>query len=176
MAEHEEVWWRGHRQYKKRMEIWGAKAVEIRVSVEHIMGWWKSVKDWYVCLNKVKSGQAVKKYTDREKFIIDNCKFYKTQLPSTNSAPMVSLQMTTSTQPARVSDSDQGSDQEQAPALLDANLEVVEKTSAEAGHSSRSMKKRRRDDQEEEWMKDLRDTMKANQQMLAHRRETCPVL
>jgi len=172
MAEHEAAWRRGHRDYKKRREIWGAKAAEIGMSVEHIMGWWKSVKDWYVRLNKVKSGQAVKKYTDREQFIIDNCKFYKTQLPSTKSAPMVNLQMTTSTQPARVSDSEPDSDQEQAPTSLDANLEVVERTSAEAaeaGHSSRPMKKRKRErgDQEEEWMKELRDTMKANQKLLA---------
>jgi hypothetical protein len=80
---------------------------------------------------------------------------------------MISLQMTTSTQPAHGSDSQPDSDQEQAPTPLDADLEVVERTSAEAGHSSRAMKKRKRDYQEDEWMKELRDTMKANQQLLA---------
>ena len=176
MAEHDEVWRRGHRLYKKRKEIWGAKAAELGVSTEHILGWWKSVKDWYVRLNKVKSGQAAKKYTDREQFILDNCKFYNTQLPSTVSAPMVSLQRSNPNLKVRVSESEPDSDQEQAPTPLD-DLEVLESTSAEAGRassshsrpstSSRLSKKRKRGEEEEEWMKDLRETMKANQKLLA---------
>ncbi|KAL4221144.1 hypothetical protein ACF0H5_019403 [Mactra antiquata] len=39
MAEHEEVWRRGHRLYKKRREISGAKAAELGVTMDHIMGW-----------------------------------------------------------------------------------------------------------------------------------------
>lgn len=171
MTEHEEVWRRGHRLYKKRNEIWGAKAADMGVSVEHILGWWKSVKDWYVRLNKVKSGQAAKKYTDREQFILDNCKFYKTQLPSTSSAPMVNFQMSEPALRAPGSESEPDSDQEQAAIIPLEDLEVVERTSAEAGRatshqprpgsSSRPNKKRKGGEQEEEWMKDLRKTMKA---------------
>ena len=153
MAEHDEVWRWGHLHYKKRKQIWGAKAAELGVSVEHIIGWWKSVKDWYVRLNKVKSGQAAKKYTDREQFILHNCKFYSSQLPSTVSAPMVSLQRSEPTLPARVSDSEPDSDQEQALTPLD-DLEVLESTSAEAGRASscqsRPSRKRKRGEQEEE--------------------------
>lgn len=96
MVEHEEVWRRGNRLYKKRREIWAAKADELGLELDHIMGWWKSVKDWYVRLTKVKSGQAAKKYTDRERYILDSLQFYKTQLPSTKSDPMVSLASQTS--------------------------------------------------------------------------------
>lgn len=179
MAEHDEVWRRGHRLYKKRREIWAAKADELGLQLDHIMGWWKSVKDWYVRLTRVKSGQAAKKYTDREKYIIKRLQFYKTQLPSTKFEPMLSLPRT-STQTSRVSDSDPDSDQEEAPRSqeetpthLEDDLEAVERTSAEATQSSsqtssRQLKKRRKRevDHEEEWMKELRGTMKANQQLL----------
>ena len=168
MAKHDEVWRRGHRLYKKRKEIWGAKAAELGVSVEHIMGWWKSIKDWYVRLNKVKSGQAAKRYTDREQLILDNCKFYRTQLPSTVSAPMASLQRSEPI-PQESVHSEPDSDHEPFD-----DLQVAERTSAETGHTycseSRPIKKRKRGEQEEEktWMKNLRETLKANQELLAH--------
>ena len=170
MVEHDEVWRRGHRLYKKRREIWAAKADELGLELQHIMGWWKSVKDWYVRLTKVKSGQAPKKYTDRERYILDNLQFYKTQLPSTKSDPMVSFPMT-STQISQASDSELDSDQECSPTPQETDLEAVEMTSAQASQSqssSRQIKKRRKRevDREEEWMKDLRETMKANQQLL----------
>ena len=132
------------------------------------MGWWKSIKDWYVRLNKVKSGQAAKRYTDREQFILDNCKFYRTQLPSTVSAPMASLQRSEPI-PQESVDSEPDSDHEPFD-----GLQVAERTSAETGHTycseSRPSKKRKRGEQEEEktWMKDLRETLKANQELLAH--------
>lgn len=181
MAEHDEVWRRGHRLYKKRREIWAAKANELGLTVDHIMGWWKSLKDWYVRLSKVKSGQAAKKYTDREQYIINSLQFYKTQLPSTKSEPMMSLPLT-STQASRVSDSEPDSDQERAPTPLDEDLEAVERTSAEVAQSSsqtssRQLKKRRKRevDHEEEWMKELRETMKANQQLLSQLIQEKPV-
>ena len=63
-------------------------------------------------------------------------------------------------------DSEPDSDQEPFD-----DLQVVERTSAKTGHNycseSRPNKKRKRGEQEEEWMKDLRETMKANQQLLA---------
>ena len=170
MVEHEEVWRRGNRLYKKRREIWAAKADELGLELDHIMGWWKSVKDWYVRLTKVKSGQAARNYTDRERYILDSLQFYKIQLPSTKSDPMVSLPMT-SIQTSQASDSELDSDQERAPTPLETDLEAVERTSAQASQSqssSRQIKKRRKRevDREEEWMKDLRETMKANQQLL----------
>ena len=85
MAEHDEVWRWGHHLYKTRKQIWAAKTDEMGLPLEHIMGWWKSIKHWYVRLTKNKSGQAAKKYTDREKFIVDSLQFYQTQLPSTKS-------------------------------------------------------------------------------------------
>ena len=136
MAEHDEVWRRGHRLYKTRKQIWAAKADEMGLPLEHIMGWWKSIKDWYVRLTKNKSGQAAKKYTDREKFIVDSLQFYQTQLPSTKFEPMKNLALTSSqATTSRMSDSEADSDQP-ASQLEEGDLENVEIESAEAAKTS----------------------------------------
>ena len=181
MAEHDEVWRRGHRLYKTRKQIWAAKADEMGLPLEHIMGWWKSIKDWYVRLTRNKSGQAAKKYTDREKFIVDSLQFYQTQLPSTKSEPMKNLALTSSqATTSRVSDSEADSDQP-ASQLEEDDLETVERESAKAAQTSsqtsrmNSKKRRKKEvDQEEEWMKELRETMKANQQLLSQLIEEKP--
>jgi hypothetical protein len=172
MAEHDEAWRRGHRLYKKRKEIWAAKADELGVTLDHIMGWWKSLKDWYVRLNKVKSGQAAKKHTDREKFILASCKFYQKQLPSHTSSPMITLHRRPQETPVvseSEADSDHGQQGHEQQGTPQEDLEVAESSSAQQASSrsqSRQSKKRQKVDQEEEWMKDLRDTLKANQQLL----------
>ena len=89
---------------------------------------------------------------------------------------MVSLQRSNPNPKVRVSESEPDSDQEQAPTPLE-DLEVLESTSAEAGRassshsmpstSSRLSKNRKRGEDEKERMKDLRETMKANQKLLA---------
>ena len=83
------------------------------------MGWWKSVKDWYVRLNKVK-----KRYTDREQFMTAASFTEHSCRLCTGSAPMVSLQRSEPI-PQESVDSEPDSDQEP----LD-DLQVAERTSA----------------------------------------------
>ena len=89
---------------------------------------------------------------------------------------LTSSQATTS----RVSDSEADSDQP-ASQLEEDDLETVERESAKAAQTSSqtsrmtSKKRRKKEvDQEEEWMKELRETMKANQQFLSQLIEEKP--
>ena len=93
MRENEGVWRRGHRLYKGRRTVWAVKAQQCCTTLEHLEGWWKSIKDWYVRLSKKKSGQATKKLTDREKWIMDRISFYAPQLKvsEAQSEPMTQL-------------------------------------------------------------------------------------
>ena len=82
MAEEgEAVWRRGHKDYKRRMEIWAAKAAEIGTTGENLELWWKSIRDWYVKLSKKppSGSEQPKPPTDREEYILKNCKFYQRQ-------------------------------------------------------------------------------------------------
>ena len=77
MAENDFTWRRGAMGFKGRQEAWEQKAKSLGVTGAYLMHWWKGIKDHYVKLNKLKSGQAAKKHTDREKWIITNLQFYK---------------------------------------------------------------------------------------------------
>lgn len=188
MRKNEGVWRRGHRLYKSRRTLWAVKAEQFGVTIEHLEGWWKSVKDWFVRLLKKKSGEARKKLTDRELWIVDNISFYTPQLRSNEgqSQPMSHLQHqdlhTQSLSEPRPHDSDSESSQQssQQPAAdEDQSLEGLESSSARQAHaarqteplslSRRSMgrKRRRQEGDEDDCTKELIDSIKANTSMMA---------
>jgi hypothetical protein len=76
---------------------------------------------------------------------------------------------------SRMSDSEADSDLP-ASQLEEDDLETVERESAEAAQTSRMTSKKRRKKQvyQKEWMKELRETMKANQQLLSQLIEEKP--
>ena len=94
MRENDAIWRRGHHMYKARKQLWTTKATDLGVSGDHHEGWWKSVNDWLVRQMKRQSGQATKKLTGREKWIIDRIAFYTPQLKSNEgeNAPMKVIQ------------------------------------------------------------------------------------
>ena len=77
MAENESTWRRGSSGFKAQNELWEVKAQLLGVTKEYLLKWWKGIKDHFVKLHKTKSGQSAKKHTDREKWILTNCNFYK---------------------------------------------------------------------------------------------------
>ena len=182
MRENEGVWRRGHRLYKTRRTLWAVKAEQFGVTIEHLEGWWKSVKDWFVKLMKKKSGDARKKLTDRELWILDHISFYTPQLRSNEgeSQPMSHLQrQEPRTQPQPEPrplpplDSDSGSEHLQPSHQSLEGLEAsATREAGEAGPSSysqrsRGRKRRRHETAEDEWMQELRDSIKANTAMMA---------
>jgi hypothetical protein len=103
MAENEGVWRRGHRLYKQRKLLLATMAEKFDTTIEHLEGWWKSVKDWYVRLHHKKSGQPAKRHTDREKWILDSLSFYQGQLkkPEDFHQPMAEFARSHTSQPSR---------------------------------------------------------------------------
>lgn len=79
MRDRSYLWMRSSRDYKKKTEAWEAKAEEIGISADYLGHWWKHLKDWYVRLIKVASGQERKPLTDRDKWVLKNISFYKGQ-------------------------------------------------------------------------------------------------
>lgn len=91
LSKKELLWRRGHIQFKdiqKKRSLWEQKAQEFGLTAEHIKGWWRGMQTWYVKLHKVKSGQAAKKLTDREMYVLENCSFYEGQLRRRSTAPL----------------------------------------------------------------------------------------
>jgi hypothetical protein len=94
LEENELLWRRGHRLFKdtnRKKALWEEKGRDLDVSSEHLQGWWRGMHTWYVKLHKVKSGQAAKKLTDREKYVLQKCSFYEGELRHRSSAPMKSV-------------------------------------------------------------------------------------
>ena len=93
LQENELLWRRGHRHFKdtqRKKALWEAKGQELEVTTDVLQGWWRGMHTWYVKLHKLKSGQAAKKPTDREKYVIERCAFYEGELRHRTSAPMSS--------------------------------------------------------------------------------------
>ena len=202
MAETEGSWRRGAQDYKRRHELWAAKAEELHVDKDYLMGWWKSIKDWYVRLKKTKSGQGVKKHTDREKYILDKVSFYQSQLVEPPPEPMTQLprhqpQPQPQHEPPRreiadrpstppgISDEDEEDehrDPAQGPLPLEPNLEEdtdeeatlsqLETSAAEAARQqvpvrARQRKRKRQEQLENNWLKEMQDSMKSNAKLLS---------
>ena len=71
------LWLRSSKDYHRKKSAWEMKAQEIGVTFKHLQNWWKNLKDWYVKLSKKTSGQATKLLTDRDKWVLKNIAFYK---------------------------------------------------------------------------------------------------
>ena len=57
------------------------KGEELGYDGDHLKGWWKGMRTWYVKLDTIKAdGDGTKIYTDREKYLMDRCAFYKPQI------------------------------------------------------------------------------------------------
>ena len=83
LEENELLWRRGHMLFKdtnRKKALWEEKGRELDLSSEHLQGWWRGMHTWYVKLHKFKSGQAAKKLTDREKYVLQKCSFYEGEL------------------------------------------------------------------------------------------------
>ena len=94
LQENELLWRRGHKSFKdtnRKRAMWQAKGSELEVTAEHLQGWWRGMHTWYVKLHRVKSGQAAKRFTDRERHILQKCAFYEGELRHRSSAPMKSV-------------------------------------------------------------------------------------
>ncbi|XP_063858504.1 uncharacterized protein LOC135099840 [Scylla paramamosain] len=94
LRENELLWRQGHMQFKdvqKKRSLWEKKAQEFGLTTEHIQGWWRGMHTWFVKLHKVKSGQATKKLTDREMYVMQKCSFYEGQLRHRSTAPLKPL-------------------------------------------------------------------------------------
>ncbi|KAK8389056.1 hypothetical protein O3P69_020791 [Scylla paramamosain] len=76
---------------QKKRSLWEKKAQEFGLTTEHIQGWWRGMHTWFVKLHKVKSGQATKKLTDREMYVMQKCSFYEGQLRHRSTAPLKPL-------------------------------------------------------------------------------------
>lgn len=78
LANHEEVWRPGHRDYySKRRDVIQAKATELGITSNKLYGWYKTKKDWYVRITApLKPGEFRRPLTDREKDLIDRFAFY----------------------------------------------------------------------------------------------------
>lgn len=73
------LWLRSSRDYHKKKAAWEDKATALGISLQHLEKWWKNTKDWYMKIRKVKSGQAVKQYTERDRWLLKNLAFYKSK-------------------------------------------------------------------------------------------------
>ncbi|KAG0720306.1 hypothetical protein GWK47_048787 [Chionoecetes opilio] len=130
----------------------GDEGQELGISLKHLQNWWKNVKDWYVKLSKRTSGQATKMLTERDKWVS-----MPTDVPDT----LVNLPRDPSSD-AQTSQAQYPHDSGEANILED--MEVA--AAAEQASTRRKRKTPATERQEEEWMVDLRSTMKANQALL----------
>ena len=75
------LWRKGHMEYRdaaKKRALWEERAKLEGKTAEYLKKWWKGIHDTYVRkLKKKGSGDGLKKLTDREKWIMDRCDFYK---------------------------------------------------------------------------------------------------
>ena len=86
------LWRRGSMEYRnsqKKQVAWKKIADEFDLPVEHLKGWWKSIQTWFGKINKFKSGQAPRRLTDRERYVLQKCRFYEAQLKHRVGDPMV---------------------------------------------------------------------------------------
>lgn len=193
LRENELLWRRGHMQFKdvhKKRGLWEKKAQEFGLTTEHLQGWWRGMQTWFVKLHKVKSGQARKKLTDREMYVLQKFSFYEGQLRHRSTAPLKPLPRGVEAdalgQLSDVGDLDAGDgpagegpagdgaadadlptdryfDQDQFLSQLErGDVKKLKTPKCLAGGS-----KRRTATEEEDVLKDIRDSMKVSTELLS---------
>ncbi|KAG0712592.1 hypothetical protein GWK47_018156 [Chionoecetes opilio] len=150
------LWLRSTKDYHRKKASWEMKAKELGISLKHLQNWWKNVKDWYVKLSKRTSGQATKMLTERDKWVLKNIAFYKSSMPTDVPDTLVNLPRDPSpdARPPRHS-----THMTPGEANILEDMEVA--AAAEQASTRRKRKTPATERQEEEWMVDLRSTMKA---------------
>ena len=73
------LWLRSSRDYTRKKAAWQEKANELDITLLHLEKWWKNTKDWYVKVRKGKSGQAAKRLTDRDRWLLSRLSFYSSK-------------------------------------------------------------------------------------------------
>ncbi|XP_050410985.1 uncharacterized protein LOC126825391 isoform X1 [Patella vulgata] len=182
MRDRSYLWMRSQRDYKKKTEAWEAKAKEIGISTDYLGHWWKNLKDWYVRLIKVASGQERKLLTDRDKWVLNNISFYKAAIPDEESDTVMQIRRTAAAGSTTGSAAGSASTSTARPPLLSLDdpaeterqsgnvLEDLEREAAELGSVNSSFqhrKRRRKEDEAESWMPELRKNLQTNQTLLA---------
>lgn len=66
-----------YRRVDKKNKLWEEQAKALGKTVEHLQGWFKSLRDNHTRLHKNKSGDGATELTQREKWILDNFGFLK---------------------------------------------------------------------------------------------------
>ena len=62
-----------YRRTDKKMKLWADKAEELGKTVDHLQGWYRSLRDTHTRLDKTKSGDGAPDLTEREQWVSDNC-------------------------------------------------------------------------------------------------------
>ena len=176
LPENPGVWLRGHRLYRKKKDAWAAKGAEMGVEQERLEGWFRTMRDQYVKLNKKKSGQGRKVLTHREQWIMTNFAFYHEQVKASQPEPlaMAPLARTGSSQaPSTGADEPDVVEDEEVPSTSGtqgpSTLENLEAAAIEQGRKAAKKKGSRRqvqEDAEEASVEKLLDSMKESAKLL----------
>ena len=67
-----------YRNTAKKDRVWKEQAVTMEKSVEHLQGWFRSMRDTYTRLDKKRSGDGQPDLTERDQWIVDHFDFLKT--------------------------------------------------------------------------------------------------
>ena len=68
----------GYRRVDKKAKFWEDQGKAVGKSVEHLQGWFKSLRDTHTLLDKNKSGDGAPEMTEREQWVKANFGFLKT--------------------------------------------------------------------------------------------------
>ncbi|KAK8396593.1 hypothetical protein O3P69_004933 [Scylla paramamosain] len=125
---------------------------------------------WFVKLHKVKSGQATKKLTDREMYVLQKCSFYEGKLQHRSTAPLKPLARDVEAD-ALGQLSDVGvSDAGDGPVGQDQLLSHLERGAVKLFRTPKrpaAGTRRRTATEEEDVLKDIRDNMKVSTELLS---------
>lgn len=66
-----------YRRVDKKAKLWEDQAKIIGKTVEHLQGWFKSLRDTHTRLHKKKSGDGAPELTEREQWVKANFSFLK---------------------------------------------------------------------------------------------------
>ena len=183
LVENPGVWLRGHKLYKFKRQAWAKKGDEMGVPGTKLEGWFKTMRDVFVKLNKKKSGQCRKVLTHREQWIMGHFSFYQQQIKASQpqSQPMSSLARSA---PASVpvEEQEQVPDEQepgpsggaaaddQPPVSRQSSLERLEAANIEEGRRARKgtsrQQQRMQDEAEDSSMARLLDSMKDTANLL----------
>ena len=75
IKDNEFVYRRDAARYKEKHAAWQKKAEQMGLPVEHLNKWFKNNRDQFRKLTKTQSGQAKKRLTERERWVVTNFEF-----------------------------------------------------------------------------------------------------